>query len=117
MIWMRLGITQLFPDVWQRPEKDVPNGIIHVMVRPSTCLPAKFALLGIDLYGQPIDDRIVGRTGLQKRVVGLDIDIYLPNPSVTAWIQLAGERIPPPLTGVTHSVIERLAELTGEEIL
>jgi len=51
MIWMRLGITQLSPDVWQQPEKDVANSIVHVMVGPSTRLPAKFALLGIDLYG------------------------------------------------------------------
>jgi hypothetical protein len=48
---MRLGITQFFPDVRQQPEKDFPNGIVHIVVGPSTRLPAKFAILGIDLHG------------------------------------------------------------------
>jgi hypothetical protein len=41
----------------------------------------------------------------------------LPNLGVTAWTQFPGERIPPPLAGVTHSVIESLLELACEEIL
>ncbi|KPJ58493.1 MAG: hypothetical protein AMJ46_14120 [Latescibacteria bacterium DG_63] len=98
VIGMPFRITQFSPDTWCTEE--IPkNGIVHVMVWPSTevgpsaRLPAKLAFLGIHLHFQPIYQWIVERTLLLKRIGGLDINIYSPNLTVTARTPLSSDRI------------------------
>jgi len=81
------------------------------MIRPSTCFPAEFAVIGIDLHFQPVDSRIINRTLLLKGYIGINADIYPPYLIVSALNEFPVNRIPPPFAWMWKCIVKGFSEL------
>ena len=104
-VWMNFRIAQLAPCVRQVPGV-TPDGVIHEVVRPLTRLPPErnVRIFRYDADGEPVDHGFLRRTLLSKGLLGVNLDIDLPDGPIAAGNQFFRQGIPPVLARLLHRV-------------